>query len=194
MSKDRLVLITNNPHKIAELTPVFREFNVPFKTTSYEKVEIRSDDVAEVARVAAQYAFEEFQCPVVVDDTGLYIDALNGFPKAYAAFVLRTIGITGILRLMQGIDGRTARFITAVGYADGDQLRTFTGVARGVIGYTPQGTRGFGYDPIFIPEGATQSYAQMGQSAKVAISHRTRAFRSFLEWFQKKRGIDNVDQ
>ncbi len=191
MSGNELILITNNQHKIAELKPVFEEYGLKFTTNPYSKVEIRSDEVAEVAEVAAKHAFNELKGLVVVDDTGLYIDSLNGFPKAYAAFVLRTIGIEGILRLMDGIDDRSARFVTAVGFSDGKQIKVFTGVTHGTISLTPSGDSGFGYDPIFIPDGMNKTYAQLSMLEKVSISHRTKAFHAFLEWYvnqYKKQG------
>ncbi len=162
---------------------MFKRYNVPFETTSYEKFEIRSDDVEQIARAAALRAADVFGRPVVVDDTGLFIDALNGFPRAYPAFVLDTIGRRGILRLMEGVEDRTARFVTAVGYSDGTMVKTFVGEMKGVIALEERGTGGFGYDPIFVPEGFDRTYAELSFEEKVSISHRTRAFTAFLEWY-----------
>ncbi len=175
--------MTTNRHKIKELTPLFARYNVEFETTSLEKLEIRSDSVEEIARVAALDAIEKIGRPVVVDDTGLFIDALNGFPRSYPAFVLETIGRAGILRLMEGVQNRSAYFITAVGYSDGRNTHTFVGQMFGSIALEERGTGGFGYDPIFIPDGHDRTYAELTLEEKVAISHRTRAFTSFLEWF-----------
>ncbi|MCF2137447.1 MAG: RdgB/HAM1 family non-canonical purine NTP pyrophosphatase [Candidatus Thorarchaeota archaeon] len=183
MSKAKIVLLTHNPHKIEELTPLFRRFDVDFETTSLEKFEIRSDSVEEIARVAALSAFKELGRPVVLDDTGFFIDALNGFPRSYPAFVLETIGRAGILKLMKGVEDRSARFITAVGYTqDGVTATTFVGEMPGVIALEEAGSGGFGYDPIFIPERYDLTYAQLSFEEKVAISHRTRAFTKFLQW------------
>jgi XTP/dITP diphosphohydrolase len=124
---------------------------------------------------------------VVVDDTGLYISALNGFPGAYAAFVQKTIGNSGILRLMEGITDRTANFITAAAYADGRNIEAFVGEMPGRIALAPSGEEGFGYDPIFICDGQTRTYAEMNISQKIALSHRTKAFTSFLDWYEQLR-------
>lgn len=183
MSRDRLVLVTQNQHKIEELTPLFNEFNVPFDTTSLEKLEIRSDDVDVIALAAAELAFAALQKPCVVDDTGLYITSLRGFPKSYPAFVLDTLGLSGVLRLLEGIEERYAKFVTAVGYADSEGSRTFIGEMEGSIGEQPIGEAGFGYDPIFIPDGYDRTYAQLDFEEKVSVSHRTKAFRAFLEWY-----------
>ena len=91
MSKDKPVLVTQNSHKIRELAPLFEDNGVSFDTTDLEKLEIRSDDVEVIARAAAVHAFEVLNRPVIVDDTGLYLSALNGFPGAYAAFALKNI-------------------------------------------------------------------------------------------------------
>ncbi len=183
MSRDRVVLVTRNQHKLRELEPLFREYGVPFDTTDHEKWEIRSDDVVEIARVAAERAFEVLRRPLVVDDTAFYIDALNGFPRTYPAFVLQTIGRRGILKLMEDVADRRARFITAVAYQDDELSATFKGTMEGHIATDERGMGGFGYDPIFIPEGHHVTYAQLSLEQKVAISHRSRAFRAFLDWY-----------
>ena len=182
---DNLVLVTQNIHKLRELRPLFEEFEVPFETTRHKKFEIRSNDVSTVALEAARFAFKEIGKPVVVDDTGLYIEALSGFPMAYPAFVLETIGTEGILKLMDGVENRSAKFIIAAGYADSTQSRVFLGEMKGSISDTHAGSEGFGYDPIFIPENYSKTYAELTFSEKIGISHRTKAFRAFLEWYTK---------
>ncbi|MFW9908617.1 MAG: RdgB/HAM1 family non-canonical purine NTP pyrophosphatase [Candidatus Thorarchaeota archaeon] len=178
-----LILVTQNKHKLRELKPLFEEFKVPFRSTILKKFEIRSNEVERVALEAAKVAYIEAKRPVVLDDTGLYIDALGGFPMSYAAFALETIGRQGILTLMQGAKNRKARFVTAVGFSDGETLATFKGVMEGSIAEKEEGSEGFGYDPIFIPEGHTRTYAQLSFNEKISISHRTKAFKAFLEWY-----------
>lgn len=185
MSRDKLVLVTQNKHKLTELRPLFERFDVSFETTSVEKFEIRADNVEAVAREAAITAYDVLKHPVVLDDTGLFVDALNGFPGTYSAYILKTIGATGILRLMNDIDKRDAKFVTAVGYSDGDAVRTFVGIMPGKIAQAPAGEEGFGYDPIFVPQDETRTYAQLSLTEKVSISHRTKAFRKFLDWYTK---------
>ncbi|MGV9103090.1 MAG: XTP/dITP diphosphatase [Promethearchaeia archaeon] len=182
-NNQRLVLVTQNKHKVKELTPLFGRYDVEFETSSLEKKEVRSQSVEVIARKAAKFAYDSLKCPVVLDDTGFYIDYLNGFPGAYAAFVLDTVGTAGILKLMEDATNRNARFVTCVGYYNGDQTKTFKGVMEGRIGTKEAGGRGFGYDPVFIPEGFERTYAQLGFSQKVKISHRTRAFTQFLDWY-----------
>ncbi len=182
MSKDRIVLVTQNKHKLAELTPLFEEYKIPFETTSIEKFEIRSHDVEEIALAAAKHAYTTLGKPVVLDDTGFFVPALKGFPGAYAAFALKSIGYGGILKLLEGVQDRAAKFVTAVGFYDGEHLKTFVGEMNGKISKSPSGDEGFGYDPIFIPENFTKTYAELTFAEKIGISHRSRAFRAFLEW------------
>jgi XTP/dITP diphosphohydrolase len=188
MSKDRPILVTQNKHKLKELRPLFESQGVSFDTTSLEKLEIRSDDVEVIARAAAVHAFETLKRAVIVDDTGFYLSALNGFPGAYAAFALNSIGYEGILKLMEGESDRNARFVTSVGYCDSTHTMTFVGTMHGAIAEQALGKEGFGYDPIFIPEGFTTTYAQLELSEKVSISHRTRAFTAFLDWYSRTVG------
>jgi XTP/dITP diphosphohydrolase len=84
---------------------------------------------------------------------------------------------------MNGIENRDAKFVTAVGFVNESQSRTFRGEMEGRIAETIAGEEGFGYDPVFIPTGLNVTYAQLGFTEKVDISHRTRAFTQFLEWY-----------
>ena len=186
MSRDSIVLVTQNEHKILELTPLFEEYDVPFETTDLSKWEVRSFSVGNVALEAAKFAYGKLKRPVVVDDTGLYIESLNGFPGPTASYVLESIGIEGVLKLMDSVEDRDAHFDTAVGFANGWVFRYFIGTVYGNIATEPAGKGGFGYDPIFIPEGETRTYAQLSTQEKVKISHRTEAFRKFLEWYVEK--------
>ena len=183
MSRDSLVLVTQNQHKLKELRPLFMKYNVEFDTTSLEKHEIRSENIEEIAREAAKVAFETLQKPVVVDDTGFFVDALNGFPGSYAGIVLKFIGFEGILQLMVHNEDRASDFKTAVGYYDGQHLESFVGAMSGSITRESAGVGGFGYDPIFIPDGFTKTYAELTFDEKISISHRTKAFEEFLRWY-----------
>jgi XTP/dITP diphosphohydrolase len=185
--KPTVVFVTKNQNKIEELSPLFKEFDVDFIQSALEKHEIRSDEVKDIAREAAIRAYSEVGSPVVVDDTGLHISALNGFPRSYPAFVLTTIGLVGILKLMKNEENRDAFFTTAVGYCDSEGPRTFVGHMHGTISELEIGTAGFGYDPIFIPKGYSKTYAQLSFSEKIQVSHRTKAFREFLKWYTESK-------
>lgn len=173
-------MVTSNAHKAQEVAAFFGDaFTI--KHVTLEIPELRSDDVREIAREKARYAYDHLRVPLIVDDTAFTIDALNGFPGPYAAYVLASIGNTGILRLMEGLKNRDARFTTAIAFADKTGIEVFTGTIEGKIIPAPRGSGGFGYDPIFEVDG--QTLAEIPLEKKSAISHRARALAAFRDWF-----------
>lgn len=140
------------------------------------------------AEQKARYTYDMFHMPCFADDTGLEVDALNGAPGVYSA---RYAGVTGtseqqsaanVRKLLGELDGvtvRTARFRTMVCYYDGRECRFFEGRVEGRITLQPSGTDGFGYDPVFMPDGKDRTFAEMPLQEKNGISHRARAFAKF---------------
>jgi len=175
-----LTIVTSNANKAQEVAAFFGG-TLTVRHVTLDIPELRSDDVGEIARGKAQYAYDHFQVPLIVDDTAFSIDALNGFPGPYAAYVLTSIGNTGIIRLMDGVTDRNARFTTAIAFADETGITVFTGTIDGRIITAPRGTGGFGYDPIFEIDG--QTLAEIPLEKKSAISHRARALTAFRDWF-----------
>jgi XTP/dITP diphosphohydrolase len=115
---------------------------------------------------------------VVVEDSGLFVDALNGFPGPYSSYVHATIGVEGLLRLMSQKTRRGALFQASLALASPrDSSQQFSGKVHGTITRKPAGTKGFGFDPIFIPNGARKTFAQGGSELKDKYSHRAIAFR-----------------
>jgi len=143
--------------------------------------EIRHDEVAAVAYDKAESAWEQVKKPLIVDDTGFFISALNGFPGTCAAYCMKTIGNPGILRLMEGVVDRSAYFETVIAYASEEGIQTFSGRIDGEILEAPQGSEGFGYDPIFLL--GDRSLAEYSLSEKSAVSHRGKALARFRDWF-----------
>lgn len=162
------------------------------KHVDMEYLEIQSDTVEEVARRGAKEACNMTGAPCFVEDSGLFIQALRGFPGPYSNFVFRTIGNQGILKLMAGETMRRARFMSAVGYCEpGGGPLAFTGSVEGRIAEEIRGSHGFGYDPIFIPEeGDGRTFGEMAMEEKNLLSHRGRAIKRFLSWFvdEKRTG------
>ena len=181
--KQKLTIVTSNANKAVEVAAFF---NSALEVThvALEIPEHRSDDVGEIARGKAQYAYNQLQTPLIVDDTGFSIEALNGFPGPYAAYVLHTIGNTGILKLMDGVKERQAHFTTAIAFADESGIRVFTGSIQGNITTSPRGENGFGYDPIVDIDGRT--LAEMSLEEKSVMSHRAKALAAFRDWFLEK--------
>ncbi len=175
----KITIVTSNINKAGEITDFFSDVlevvHIPL-----EIPEIRSDDVVEISRQKAQYAYDHIHSPLIVDDTSFSIDALNGFPGPYAAYVLNTIGNKGILKIMQNETERHAHFTTVIAFADKTGIRHFTGTIHGTIVTTPRGSGGFGYDSIFEMQGRT--LAEIPLQEKNKISHRALALTGFRDW------------
>lgn len=184
----RLAVVTGNPHKAEEMA-AFLEGTVEVEHVSLDCPEYRDDEVGPIAREKARFAYETLCRPLIVDDTGFFVSALRGFPGPYAAYVLRTLGNEGMLRLLEGAADRSAFFVTAVAYADADGIRLFEGRLDGEITTAPRGSEGFGYDPIFAV--GDRTLAELPLAEKNRFSHRARALSAFRDWFPAKSDGDN---
>jgi len=147
----------------------------------YDYLEIQSDDLAAIAARGARESFEALgdSEPVIVDDAGLFIRAVGGFPGPYSAYVESTLGVERVWTLARDLEDRRAAFRSVVAYADQDGVETFEGTVRGTL-VAPRGEGGFGYDPIFEYDGTT--FAEMTTDEKNAISHRARALSKLADW------------
>jgi XTP/dITP diphosphohydrolase len=176
----KITVVTSNANKAAEVAAFFHG-EIEVDHIALDIPEIRADDVGEIARGKAEYAYRQLKTPLIVDDTGLSIDALSGFPGPYAAYVQHTLGNAGILKLMEGRHDRSARFTTAIAYADERGIRVFKGILDGRISCSPRGDAGFGYDPIF--ETGERTLAEIRMEDKSRISHRAKALTAFHDGF-----------
>ena len=174
----RLRFATSNPAKFREASEAARPLGVVLEwERGFRKIEIQADDPVEVVKHALEVNCVE---GVVIEDDALFIDALNGFPGPYSEYVYRTIGLRGVLKLLEGVEDRRARFVSAMGVCVGGKIIVATGVVEGFIAKEPRGSQGFGYDPIFVPAGYSETFAEMGPERKIQISHRTRALRALI--------------
>ena len=129
--------------------------------------EIQSDSLKEIAETSVKNAYKRCRLPIFVEDAGLFIDALEGFPGPYAAYVYKTIHNSGILKLMENIHERQAKFQSVIAYCDDQTIcepMCFEGESKGEITITErkeQGKSGFGFDPIFQPDGSNKTFAEM---------------------------------
>ncbi|MDP8940700.1 MAG: RdgB/HAM1 family non-canonical purine NTP pyrophosphatase [Actinomycetota bacterium] len=180
----KAVFVTSNEHKRREAAEIL---GVELEGAALEVPEVQSLDVAEVAAAKARGAYELLgspSYPVLVEDSGLVIEAWNGLPGALTKWFIQGVGSEGILRMLPPEENRAARAVCAVAVADGAEdgfVRVFEGIVPGALASEPRGESGFGWDPIFVPEGGERTYAQMGR-AKHEDSHRARAFRAVREW------------
>ena len=180
---------TGNRAKYLEAARIASSFGINLKHLKLAKREIQSNRLSEIASFAAMQATEQCHCPVVCEDAGFFIDALNGFPGPYSSYVYRTLGTAGILKLMKNVKRRDASFSAAVAYCQpGRRPLCFGGTVGGVVSKETRGYRGFGFDPIFIPRGGDgRTFAEMKTNEKNSYSHRGDAFKRFSKWFASGR-------
>jgi len=184
-------LATNNIHKFNESRIVLSEYKIALGMLRVKAAEIQSENLKEIAETSAKDAFARCNLPVIVEDAGLFIDELHGFPGPYAAHAYKTLGNAKILKLMKNVKNRKATFRSALAYID-DQLDKpicFEGEAEGTITTKEQkgnGKSGFGFDPIFRPTGNTKTFAEITTEEKNLFSHRAKAIRKFAEWYKKQ--------
>ncbi len=191
MSNERLEVVyfaTSNRHKLEELNAALRGCGARAEPVEAPKLELQGESLEEIAAAAASLAYSILHRPVAVEDAGLFVEALNGFPGPYSSYVFRTIGYWGLLKLMDGVEERSAFFKSVVAYAGPWGVKLFTGIVRGFIAYEPRGSKGFGFDPVFIPEGSDKTFAEMEVEEKNRFSHRAKAARALCEWLSRVRG------
>lgn len=178
---------SGNDNKFSEISDmVKKEYNNQIKITfkKIEIIEIQSTDIFQIAEDKIKKAFQITKMPTIIEDDGFYIQQLNGFPGTYASYIFNTIGNDGILKLLEEKKSREAFFLSVYSFFDGSAYTYFDGKTIGKITKTiiPSG---WGFDPIFIPEGESITFGQMDKIKKNKISHRSKAFRKFLSWYLK---------
>jgi len=176
-----IFFITGNIGKVKEATEKLRPlgFSVIQKDLGYP--EVQADSLEEVAAWGASHVQERFDEPFILEDAGLFIESLQGFPGVYSKYVFFTIGLEGILRLLEGIENRNAVFRSVYAYkAPGKKPVLLIGECKGVIAKKKLGAHGFGYDPIFLPHGAQKTFGEMTVEEKNQFSHRARALEKLL--------------
>lgn len=178
-----ILFATGNEHKFAEAKALLTD--VELKQHVFRHREIRSDSLEDIARDAAEKAYRQCRAPLFVEDSGLFIPALNGFPGTYSSWVLGKIGLDGILRLMQDTENREARFEACIAYKDNYQVRVFHESCQGRLTGEKRGEDGFGYDPIFIPEGHEQTFAE-NITLKNKLSHRYKTLLEFSRFIRTR--------
>ncbi len=182
MTSTPLLFATSNQHKVSEAQAILGKVGIAVEQYPYRPPELQADSLEEIARHSCLQILQEVKRPVFVEDAGLFIYKLNGFPGPYSHYVLDTIGNKGILKLMKDVEDQKAVFRSAVAFArPGQPCRIFTGETQGRITKEIRGTH-WGFDPVFVPdEGDGHTYAEMG-AEKNKYSHRARALSKLAEW------------
>ena len=190
----KLVFATNNAHKLEEIRAILGD-----KVEVLSPKDIQCDvDIPETADtlegnavLKAEYIYRHYGLDCFADDTGLEVEALNGAPGVYSA---RYAGGEGhdseanmrkLLAEMEGKTNRKAQFRTAICLIEGGAEHLFEGVVKGEIIEEKRGASGFGYDPVFMPEGYTETFAEMGSEEKNRISHRARAVQALCAYLNR---------
>lgn len=181
---------TGNINKFNKARHVLSEYKIAVGMVKTKALEIQSDSLEEIAKTSVLDAFKNISLPLIVEDAGLFVEALNGFPGPYAAYVYKTVGNEGLLKLMETVTSRKARFQSSVAYlAPGLRMPVcFSGYADGEVTTREQKIErisGFGFDPIFKPQGSSKTFAEMSIADKNAFSHRAKALRKFGEWYKR---------
>lgn len=191
---DKLVFATNNKHKLAEIKEMLSD---RFEIISLDELGC-TDDIPETeptlegnALLKAKYIVDRYGVNCFADDTGLEVEALNGAPGVYSA---RYAGVdqdaeknmAKLLKEMKGIENRKARFRTSIALILGGKEFYFDGQVQGNISTEKTGEKGFGYDPIFIPDGYKKSFAQLSSEEKNKISHRGKAVQKLSEFLNQQ--------
>ena len=173
---------SSNKHKYHEAKKILESFGMNVTFYKVELEEIQSDSLYEIASRKAAMAFEKLGKPVIVEDDGLFIDSLGGFPGPYSSYVFRTIGNKGILDLAKG---RSAKFASVISFSDKNISKSFEAKIDGKISTRLKGD-GWGYDPIFVPLESKKTFAELAN--KNELSHRYKALKKFASWYLHKLG------
>ncbi len=192
MKKEKLVFATHNPHKTEEVRKILEE--------KYEVVDLHDigceEDIEETAltfagnaTIKSAFVNETYGWSCFADDSGLEVDALNGEPGVFSA---RYGGSRDsrenlflVLEKMKGVQNRKARFISVISLHRNGEHHLFEGTIEGTLKEEARGEEGFGYDPIFIPDGYAVTFAEMSPELKNKISHRARAMQQLIEFLKQ---------
>ena len=180
-----LFFASSNEHKFQEAERILANLGMQinlFKTTLEE---IQSNNLNDIAEKKAINAYDLIQKPVIIEDDGLFINSLDGFPGPYSSYVYDTIGNKGIMKLLENSEIRDAKFVSIIAYCDSDcDVKLFESSIPGKISSIIE-KGGWGYDPIFIPDGESKTYANVSDKDK--FSHRSAALTKFSNWFLDKQ-------
>lgn len=191
--KKKLVVATNNAHKLEEIAAILgdeMELLSLKDIKCFADIPETADTLEGNARQKAMYIYENYGMDCFADDTGLEVDALNGAPGVYSARYAgdghdSEANMQKLLHELEGKKNRKAQFRTAICLIQEGKEYLFEGIVKGEIIQEKRGGAGFGYDPIFVPEGYGQTFAELGNDVKNTISHRARAVEKLCLFLKK---------
>ena len=195
-----IVVATSNEHKVEEYRKLLDGQNVELKSLldypAFPGVAEDGKTFAENAGIKALAACKYCDVPAFADDSGLEVEALDGRPGVYSSRYADSDPerIAKLLKELEGKDNRRARFVCAISIAfNGEIIETFEGEVKGTITLAPRGNGGFGYDPVFQPDGYEQTFGELPQEVKNKISHRANAFKKAMEFVEDEMSVLDAD-
>ena len=185
-----LIFASSNAHKVEEIQAMAGDkyHILSLKDIGYtDEIPETGETLKENAILKAETLYKAINKPCFADDSGLEVVALDGAPGVYSARYAGEHGnhaknIAKLLENLMNIENRAAQFATVIAFHTGNEIITFEGAIKGHINHTPTGNAGFGYDPVFIPEEHTMTFAEMDSEAKNSISHRKKAFEKMINY------------
>ncbi|MBE6365940.1 MAG: RdgB/HAM1 family non-canonical purine NTP pyrophosphatase [Lentisphaerae bacterium] len=195
-----IVAATGNKHKLEEYAQLLADQNIQLKSLNdypnYPEPEENGSSFKENAEIKALAACKYCDVPAFADDSGLEVEALDGRPGIHSSRYAATDAerIAKLLKELEGKENRRARFVCVIAIAaNGEVIETFEGEVTGTILEAPRGENGFGYDPVFQPDGFDKSFAELTQEEKNRISHRANAYAKALEFVEDEMSILDDD-
>jgi XTP/dITP diphosphohydrolase len=187
---------TGNQNKVAEAEAALAPHKIKVsKLEGFEKLEIQHTSLDEIAKAALALIVVKTTELVFVEDSGLFVHELNGFPGPYSSYVFETLGVDGVLKLLNNSKNRKAEFRSSVAFGrKGKILAIFSSVTEGNISLEPKGEKGFGFDPIFVPMWNNKTFAQMELKEKTVYSHRAKALTKLALWYLNASKINKLEE
>jgi non-canonical purine NTP pyrophosphatase (RdgB/HAM1 family) len=187
VARGTLVLVTGNRSKLAEAQRLTAGSGRTLEAVALDLPEIQSLDMEAVLRLKAAHAWQAEQRPVIVEETGLELRGMNGFPGPLVKWMLEAVGAEGIARTALALGDAHARAVCLLLWTDGRESLLGRGEAEGELVLPARGANGFGWDPVFRPAGTEQTYAELGEDEKDRIGHRGQAWRDLLSRLEAGR-------
>lgn len=195
-----IVVATTNAHKVEEYKKLLADQDVELKSLldypGFPDVEENGKTFAENAAIKALAACKYCDVPAFADDSGLEVEALDGRPGVYSSRYADSDPerIARLLGELEGKENRRARFVCAISIAiNGEVIETFKGEVKGTITAAPRGDGGFGYDPVFQPDGYDQTFGELPADVKNKISHRANAFKKAMQFVEDEMSVLDSD-
>lgn len=182
----KVTYVTENWSKILSAKQILEPLGIKVDNIKMDTPEIQADTVEEVAKYSAKYASEKLKCSVLKNDTGLFIEALNGFPGPYTHYVDEKLGEDGVLKLLKNEKNRNACFIEAFAYCEyGKEPIVFKSITKGKIAEKKSGIHGWSWDFIFIPDGYDKTMGNYPDEQRCLVWN-TKAYHELAKYLQEK--------